>query len=112
MSGVQVCAQVSLAEESFVTKVTPQLEVDLHVSGELAALGRGVITEAALVGLLAGVGAAVHGQVAQVDEDLATELAGVPPRHHAALRAHARLHRGQRPGGHRAADIATLAWVP
>ena len=112
MSGVQVFAQVSLAEESFVTKVTPQLEVYLHVSGELAALGRGVITEAALVGLLAGVGAAVHGQVAQVDEDLAAELAGVPPRHHAPLRPHAGLHRGQRPRRHRAADIATLAWVP
>ena len=34
----------------------------------------------------------VHRQVGEVDEDLAAVLAGVPPRHHAPLGPHARLH--------------------
>ena len=51
--------------------------VGLHVARQLGRLGAGVVAQRALVGLLAGVGAPVHRQVAAVLEHLAAELARV-----------------------------------
>ena len=98
MDLLYVLVEVSFAEKAVVAEVASLLEVYFLVSGELAALRRGVVTHAALVGLLPRVGPPVHRQVGEVDEDLAAILAGVPPGDHAALGPHTRLHprrRGQ-----------------
>lgn len=59
----------------FLTK----LAVRLHVAGELATLGTGVVTQITLVGSLSCVTASMDCQVAAVLEDLAAVLAGVAP---------------------------------
>ena len=53
--------------------------MDLHVPGELAALGTGVATHITLVRLLSGVRSDVDGQVGSVLENLPAVLAGVIP---------------------------------
>ena len=98
MDLLYVLVEVSFAEEAIVTEVAALFEVYPLVPGELAALRRGVVTHCAPVGLLPGVGPPVHRQVGEVHEDLPAILARVPPRDHAALGPHARLHR--RCGGH------------
>lgn len=73
-----VDAEGHLANVTAVHFLT-ELAVRLHVAGELAALGTGVVAKLTLVGPLACVTASVHCQIATVLEHLAAVLAGVTP---------------------------------
>lgn len=73
-----VDAEGHLANVTAVHVLT-ELAVCLHVAGELAALGAGVVAKLTLVGPLACVAASVHCQIATVLEHLPTVLTGVTP---------------------------------
>ena len=78
--------------EGLVAEVTLVFVVYLHVSGELAALGRGVITNIALVRFLPGVRPPVDRQVGEVDKHLAAVLTRVPACDDTALGPGTGLH--------------------
>ena len=90
----QMVHQLVLGSKDLLAELAAGLLVDLPVPGELAALGRGVVTDPAAVGLLPGVRPPVDGEVGDVDEDLAAVLAGVPPGYHTALPPYPGLHQG------------------
>ena len=92
----QVFGLEVLVLEDFITEVTSVLLMDLHVPGQLAALGRGVAAQPAVLGLLPCVGPPVDREVGDVDEYLTTELTGIPPGDDTAFPPHPGLHqRGQ-----------------
>ena len=91
----QMVHQVVLAFEDLLAEVAGVLLVDLHVPGELAALGRGVVTDPTVVGLLASVRPPVDGEVGDVDKYLAAVFTSISPGYHAAFPPHPGLHQGR-----------------